>query len=142
MNDQLIKQHNAITEARYEMSPLEKNILYMLLAQLSEEDPLDKTYIIYLKDLQEHLQKTGEEVDREQFEEATKKLVSRVYSIEEESGDFLQLALVASAQHIRYSDKNDTVELEISESARPYLFHLKNKFTTFQLHMALSLKSI
>jgi plasmid replication initiation protein len=141
MSDQLIKQHNAITTTRYDMSAAEKNIVYMLLAQLRDDDPLRKTYTIRLKDLQEYLDKVGQEANREQFEEATKKLVSRVYSIEEENGDFLQLSLVASAKHIRNSNKNDTVELEISKSARPYLFQLKNNFTAFQLHMALSLKS-
>jgi plasmid replication initiation protein len=141
MGDQLIKQHNAITTARYDMSATEKNIVYMLLAQLRDDDPFRKTYTIYLQELQKNLEMVGQKVDREQFEEATKKLVSRVYSIEEPSGDFLQLALIASAKHTRYSNHNDIAELEISKSARPYLFQLKNNFTAFQLHMALSLKS-
>jgi hypothetical protein len=42
MEKKLIRQHNAITEARYELSALEKNIVYMLLAQLKDDDPDDK----------------------------------------------------------------------------------------------------
>ena len=47
----LIKQHNAITEARYEMSALEKNIIYMLLGLLNDADSPNKTYKIPLNDL-------------------------------------------------------------------------------------------
>jgi len=43
-NKKILKQHNAITEARYEMSALEKNIFYMLLAELKDDDPIDKKY--------------------------------------------------------------------------------------------------
>ena len=51
MDKQLI-QHNAITEARYEMSALEKNILYMLMGELQEDDPPGKEYVVSAANLE------------------------------------------------------------------------------------------
>ena len=49
MHKKNIKQHNAIIEARYEMSALEKNIIYMLLAQLKDDDPPEKAYMLLVQ---------------------------------------------------------------------------------------------
>ncbi|MHB9147723.1 MAG: RepB family plasmid replication initiator protein [Candidatus Amoebophilus sp.] len=142
MNDHYINHPNAIIKARSELTAPEKDLIYSLFVQLNDNDPVEKTYVVYLKELQSRLKLLGIALNREQFEEATKKLVSRVYSIEEDSGDFLQVNLIASAKHIRYSDGNDLVELELSSDIRPYVFDLKNTFTVLQLGMALSLRSV
>lgn len=141
MSDQVIRQHNAITEARSEFTAPELDIVYSIFVQCKDDDPIEKTYIVSLQELQQGLKKIGRGLNKEQFEEATKKLISRVYSIEEESGDFLQVNLVASAKHIRNNNGNDLVELELSPDIRPYLFQLKRNFTAFQFRMALSLRS-
>ena len=134
-----IKQHNAITEARYDMSATEKNIIYMLLAQLEDDDPVKKRYMISMRQLQTRLEQLGQVVSREQLQKATSTLISRVYSIiEEGSGDYVQMSLFAS---VIYTDDSDLVEIELSPDIRPYLFQLKNNFTSFELDMALSLKS-
>ena len=51
MDNKLIKQHNAITTARYEMTALEKNIFYLLLAQLREEASVETKYELSVQDL-------------------------------------------------------------------------------------------
>ena len=134
MNDKLIKQHNAITTARYEMTAVEKNIVYMLLAQLYEKDTPNKLYYISVRELQKVL---GKVIKYEQVQAATERLIGRVYHIHENKG-LLQISLLASAQYIKGAGK---IELELSKKIRPYLFALKRQFTTFRLHMALSLKS-
>lgn len=47
MEKKNIKQHNAIVEARYEISALEKNIIYMLLAQIKDDDSPRKSILRY-----------------------------------------------------------------------------------------------
>ena len=76
----LIKQHNAITEARYEMSSLEKNILYMLMAELNEGDDADKTYTVFVNKLSDI---TGKTIEHAQFKKATEKLINRVISVKQ-----------------------------------------------------------
>ena len=62
MEKQLVRQHNAITEARYEMSALEKNSMYMLLSLLKNEDTPGRIYKIRLIDLK---RLTGTDIDME-----------------------------------------------------------------------------
>jgi plasmid replication initiation protein len=110
----------------YEMSSLEKNIVYMLVAQLKESDPSDKMYSISIQALKQKLKELGQEIDLKHIEEATEKLLARVYSIEEDSSNFFLVKLVSS---VTYSAGSDLIEIEIPKTIRPYLFDLKYDFT-------------
>ena len=134
----ILKQHNKVTEARYEMSALEKNIVYMLMAQLKDDDPPKKKYFISIQELQERLQGIGEDISLPLLLEATGKLVTRVYEFDEPSGDRVQMSLFAS---VIYRDNSDSIEIELSRTIRPYLFELKFDFTSYQLSSALSMRS-
>ena len=134
MDNKLIRQHNAITKARYEMSALEKNILYMLLAQLKESDLPKKIYKVQIKELQEI---TGRDVDHTQFAKTTKKLVGRLLHTRNDEKE-LSFNLLSSGEYKRHSG---AIELELSQEIRVFLFALKKNFTQFKLSVALGLKS-
>jgi len=129
-----IRQHNAITTARYEMSACEMDIVFYLLSLLKKEDQKGKMYQVRVKDLQEV---TGREWNYNQFIDATSALRSREYIIENEKR-LLQVGLLASAEYIK---GEGLIELEISEKVRPYLIDIKNNFTSFRLQAAFSLSS-
>ena len=135
MEKQLVRQHNAITQARYEMSALEKNIMYMLLSLLKEEDTPGRIYKIRLQDLK---RLTGRDIDHEHFSKTTKKLVNRLLYTQYGNEQELAFNLLASG---RYKGEIGSIELEVSREMRTFLFALKNKFTLFSLRIALSLKS-
>lgn len=132
MND-LIKQHNAITEARYDMSALEKNIIYMLLGLLDEAEAPDKTYKIALNDLKGA---RGKDIGHVYFAKTIKKLVNRRIYTQYGTEKELVLNILSSGRY-----DQGTIELEISEEMRAFLFALKNNFTLFRLQVALNLKS-
>lgn len=132
---QLIFQDNAITTARYSMSALEKNIMYMVMAQLGKNDPADRYYQIYARDL---MDRTNKEVRYVEFKEATSKLREREITILKENGNVLQIGLISSAEYIK---GEGIIEIGLDPKIRPYLFELKENFTTFELNMALSLNS-
>ena len=90
-----IRQHNAITTARYEMSACEMDIVFYLLSLLKKEDQKGKMYHVRVKDLQEV---TGREWNYNQFIDATSALRSREYIIENEKR-LLQVGLLASAEY-------------------------------------------
>ena len=129
----LIKQHNAITEARYEMSALEKNIIYMLLGLLNDADSPNKTYKIPLNDLKGA---RGKDIDHVYFAKTIKKLVNRQIYTQYRNKEELVLNILSSGRY-----DQGTIELEISEKMRVFLFALKNNFTLFRLQVALNLKS-
>jgi plasmid replication initiation protein len=137
MKRQLIRQHNAITEARYDMSALGKNIFYILLAQLRGEDLnlKKKIYRISVKSLSEI---QGKAIEHIQFKRTAKKLLEQVIYVPLGAGKFTQVNLVSSSEYIR---GKGTIEIELSEKIRDFLFHINKNFTEFELHEALLLKS-
>ena len=88
-----IRQHNAITTARYEMTACEMDIVFYLLSLLKKEDRVGTFYRVKVLDLQ-HL--TGRQWNYQQFLEATSALRSREYVIEDNKR-ILQVGLLASA---------------------------------------------
>lgn len=129
-----VRQHNAITTARYEMSACEMDIVFYTLSLLKKEDKPGKMYQIRVKDLQTV---TGREWNYNQFLDATSALRSREYIIETDKR-LLQVGLLASAEYMK---GEGLIELEISEKVRPYLIDIKNNFTSFRLQAAFSLSS-
>ncbi|MGI4734221.1 MAG: replication initiation protein [Janthinobacterium lividum] len=129
-----VRQHNAITTARYEMTACEMDIVFTLLSKLTNKDKPGTMYRIQIKDLE---LLTGRQWQYKQLLESTEQLNSRVYSIENKS-KVLQVGLLASAEYLK---GQGVIELEISEKMRPYLIDLKSNFTSYRLQAALSLTS-
>lgn len=130
--DKEIRQHNAITTARYEMSACEMDLIFLLLSKLKPKNGL--TYQIDVKEIEE---KTGRQWNYNQLQEATEKIGSRMYVIEDNE-KLTQLWILGSAIYLKGEGK---IELTISEKAKPYLIDLKNNFTSYKLYSALSLTS-
>jgi plasmid replication initiation protein len=133
MEDKLneVRQHNIITTARYEMSAIEMDIVFCLLASI------EQSKIKYVIDIKELEKVTKRAWNYSQLQDATYKLNQRVYQYEDNRG-YIQFSLLQSAEYIRGTG---TIELMISEKAQPYLLDLKERFTSYKLQSALSLTS-
>ena len=73
----------------------------------------------------------------EELKEATNRLLDRELFIIRENGKYLQIRPISSAEY----DSHGMIEIGLDAKIRPYLFELKNNFTTFELNMVLSLDS-
>lgn len=131
VNAKVYKQHNAITSGRYDFSACQLDILFMVLANLKEDE---LTYRIYAKDI-EIL--TGREWNYQQLKRATENIGSRMFEIETETR-YKQIWLF---QSVEYITGQGAFEVMISEPARPLFFELKNNFTHFQLRSVLACTS-
>ncbi|WP_400194274.1 replication initiation protein [Hymenobacter sp. B81] len=129
-----VRQHNAITTARYEMSACEMDIVFALLSKLSSQDKPGTMYQVRVRELE---MLTGRQWNYKQLLESTEQLNSRIYHIEDKA-KVLQVGLLASAEYLK---GKGIIELEISEKMRPYLIDLKSNFTSYHLQAALSLTS-
>lgn len=136
-------QGNAITDARYEMSVIEKQLVYILLADIKKADRKEGQldYMIKIRDLEHYGQKTV--TNYTILRDATKKLVGRVYEIWDKDKEgrkvLTQTALLSSA---KYVEGTGTVQVTISKEIKPYLMDLAKGFTVYSLDYALSLKSV
>jgi plasmid replication initiation protein len=133
MKNKLLVQDNALTAARYEMTALEKNIMYAVMAQIEDDDAPTKYYKISTSDI---ANQTDRRLKNGEFEKAITRLLTRDFVIKASDG-LLQSTFISSAKY--FNDGN--VEIEISTRLRPYLFALKKNFTIFGLEVAMSLNS-
>ena len=129
-----IWQDNFITSGRYEMSSLEKNILYCVLSQVKATTPKDYIYKVSAKDIG-----NGENPNYENIRKATEKLLSRVLEGRLPNGNMLQVNFIS---HAEYVTNQGIIQIGISPMMFPFLIDLKANFTTFDLEAALSLRSI
>lgn len=134
LKDRPLVQHNLLTMAPHDMSAAEKDIVYMILAQLENDDPLDKIYYIYIKDMEKL---TSKELSYDQVHKATLRLIKRAYTIKEKKS-ILQVGVISSARYITGTGK---IAIRIDPEIRPYLFGLKSDFTKYRFFMVMSLKS-
>ncbi|PLX01384.1 MAG: hypothetical protein C0594_13245 [Marinilabiliales bacterium] len=135
--DKTIVQHNAITMARYTMTSMEKKIIYYLLYVIGEKKELNNI-IIPVSELVGKLSE-DKEINYQHLRKATAKLIGRVYEIPKTTGEMLQVAIISSAE---YKPREGLIEVSFDQKMKPYLLELKNNFTIFKLHQALSLSGI
>lgn len=136
MNRTEIFQDNALTTARYEMSETERNLFYMVVAQVKREDPPTKLYQVSVKEMAEI---TGsDELKFDAYRRATERLNGRVFKTTLLNGNYFHGSFIASAE---YKKRMGIIEIELSQKIRPFYVDLNERFTKIQLVAALSLNS-
>ena len=132
-NELQVRQHNAITTARYEYSELQLDIFLYLLSML-RKDKTDGVYEIVVKDLSAM---TGKEYKYGYLRKATEEMGSRMFEVSTQKS-YEQLWMF---QRVKYVIGEGRIEIEFANPIKPYLFDLKDNFTSFQLYAALRLGS-
>lgn len=128
-----IRQHNAITTARYEYSELQLDLFFYLLSIL-RKDNTDGVYEIVVKDLSAL---TGKEYKYGYLKKATEEMGSRMFEISTPKS-YEQIWMF---QRVKYVIGEGRIEVRFSDDIKPYLFDLKDNFTSFELYAALRLGS-
>jgi len=129
-----IRQHNAITTARYDYSACQLDILFYLLSKIKKEDKPNQEYQIYVSEVESI---TGRTWNYQQLREATADMGSRMFEVNT-SSSYKQLWMF---QKVEYMTGQGFLIIKLSEDIRPFLFELKDNFTSYQLHSALKLSS-
>jgi len=128
-----IRQHNALTNARYEYTELQLDLLFFLLSKL-RKDQQDRVYELNIKDLS---LLTGKKYNAAYLHKATSDMGSRVFEVQTETR-YRQLWMF---QRVDYLLGQGIIEIKLTEDITPYLFDLKENFTSYELASALRLTS-
>lgn len=132
--NKIIRQDNSITNARYDFTACQLDILFCVLGQINDDDTNDKIYNIYAREIEDM---TGRQWQYAQFKEATENMGSRMFEIKTDK-DYTQFWLF---QRVKYILGQGRIEIRFSEDAIDLLKNIKNNFTTYELQSALKMSS-
>lgn len=134
-----VRQHNAITNARYEYSEMQLDIFLYLLSSLRKDHP-DGVYEVSVPEM---AKLTGKKYNYQQLRLATEGMGSRMFEIPNETNKagkkvWRQMWMF---DRVDYIHGVGVIEVKFTQTIQPYLFDLKATFTSFQLYSALRLSS-
>jgi plasmid replication initiation protein len=134
-----VRQHNAITNARYEYSELQLDIFLYLLSSLRK----DKSDGVYEISVPEMAKLTSKKYNYQQLRLATEGMGSRMFEIPNETDKkgrqvWRQMWMFDTVDYIHGTG---VIEVKFTQTIQPYMFDLKANFTSFQLYSALRLSS-
>lgn len=134
MNKELeIRQHNALTNARYEYTELQLDLFFFLVSKLRKDQKSD-TYELNIKELSAL---TGKKYDLAYLRKATEDMGSRMFEVETPERH-IQLWMFRSVEYLKGLG---IIEVSLSDKIIPYLFELQSNFTSYGLASALRLTS-
>lgn len=142
----IICQSNALTKARYDFSPIEKNVLYFVIKKVRQsyvdreipyqENLFEDNMIIYLAT--SSLSEIADENHTARARLALRELRHRDFPIQNEDGKWVEVGFINYAE---YNPSRHCYEIEVSKKILPHLVELAKNFTSYSLTVAISLKS-
>lgn len=129
-----VYKSNELTTASYDLSVQEQRIVILMSALIQKDDEDFKLYKIKITDFLEVVGLKSQTKYKD-LQEITRNLRKKELIIKKEDGRLLQMGWLASAEYYP-----GYIELEFSVKLKPFLLHLKEKYTTYQLGYALRLK--
>lgn len=128
-----IRQHNALTNARYEYTELQLDLFFFIISKLRKGDK----DTVYQLDIMELSGLTGKRYNGAYLHKATADMGSRMLEVED-AKEYRQIWMF---QQIRFLKGQGIIEFDLTRHVLPYLFDLKNNFTSYELAAALRLTS-
>ena len=134
MRDTLAKQHNALTQARYQMTSLELNLLACLIAVTDLQTEGRLKVLIRISDLEEL---SGKRYKLKDYDHACALLHERTALIDD-NGKRRRYSLVITSE---LDEERRQLLLEMHPDLKPWFIDLDKHFTLYQLSMTLRLAS-
>jgi len=148
MRKTTLRQDNRLTSARYELSLLEKRVLYLIIREIRNQFVLKKEGQRTLFDnlvVSMHSEKIKKELDIKpyQIKEALKQLRLRSFEWQNEYDEEHEKHNWLEVGFINYSKWNDDfkIDVEVSKEILPFFVELSKNFTEYSLVIAISLRS-
>ena len=127
-----VRQHNALTNARYDYTELQQDLLFFIISKLKPDNR--EGYALSIMELSKL---TGKKYNAAYLHKATADMGSRVLEVLTEKS-YEQIWMF---QRVKYHLGQGIIEFDFTKHILPYLFDLKNNFTSFELAAALRLTS-
>ncbi len=127
-----IRQHNALTNARYDYTELQQDLMFFIISKLRPDNK--DSYSLNIMELSKL---TGKRYNATYLHKATADMGSRVLEVLNEKS-YKQIWMF---QQVEYHLGKGIIEFDLTKHILPYLFDLKDNFTSYELAAALRLTS-
>ncbi len=127
-----IRQHNALTSARYDYTELQQDLMFFIISKIRPENK--DSYSLSIMELSKL---TGKKYNAAYLHKATADMGSRVLEVLTEKS-YKQIWMF---QQVEYHLGQGIIEFDLTKHILPYLFDLKDNFTSYELAAALRLTS-
>lgn len=134
-----VVQDNRLVDAPRFFSLQEQKFFIFLISQLNPSDKEELNLRIPLSEFAKALGMEDDSNARRDLKYITKNLMSRVIEMRDEIED--SITLVHLVSYAKYWLGKGYADIRISEEIAPYLFNLKERFTTYKLSNAMKLSS-
>lgn len=133
MNETL-KKNNSITNARYDFTACQMDILFCVISKIYADDTSNDIYEIHFKEI-EHL--TNRVWQYLNFRQSAEDMENRIFEIKIGT-EYIQFVLFKS---ITYITGQGRVDIIFTSKAIEYLKNSKNNFTSYELQSVLRMSS-
>lgn len=139
----LLAQSNALTQSRYDFNPIEKRCLYQIIREVrkrfidsntGQRDLFNNMRVVLSSD---QLAECSDKSNMKKVYESLKRLRKRDVEIENED-IWMNTGYVTMVKH---NKRENNYEVEVSSEIMPYLVALAENFTSYDLTVAITLKS-
>lgn len=138
-NYKIVKSNDMIQKSRFNLQTQEQRIILYLISKIQPEDMELKEHSFNIRDF---CKVCGLDADNgfnyKQIKKTLKDLRDKSIWITLDDGSE---ALLSWLDSVIMHPKNGTIKVKISEMIKPYLLHLREKFTQYELLYTLAMKS-
>ena len=117
------------------MTTMEQKLFLIMLSTIKKDDSTVKATSFRVVDITDIMQITPQVLYRD-LKKICKSIMGKVVEIKKPNGDWDMFNIISKAE---YKNKKVLITLTINKQAEPYLFQLKELFTTFKLENALNM---
>jgi len=133
-----VTKSNALVEANYRLTLTQQRIVLLMASMIEPEDEDFKTYRIYVKDLMDVLDITRPNLYAQMIG-MVRELMRIVLTIRLSDGKYLNTHWIQSQE---YEIGGGYSDITFDSKLKPFLLHLKSRFTTYKLENVMRLKSV
>lgn len=130
---QTVRFNDPVTMLTYDISVLERAIIYMLISQPKKTDTVHTIYEISISRIESLF---GRQIDEQDFRQATRSLLERRLDGRFTDGAFFYTGFIASATYDNMGQ--GIIEIGLSDAMRQCYLDLRAKLTPFQLRAVLN----
>lgn len=135
----VIFQHNNLVEARYTLTLQEKRLILWLISRITPEEENFKKHELTVKEFMSLMDLKGN-ANYKELQKITYGLMKKILVIKKP--DEQTLTQVNWINYAHYEEKLGKIQVAFSDAMKPFLLHLKTKFTAIEVTDLMQFTSI